>query len=70
MIKTTQLELERHPVLLCLKDPFSGLVAYPMSPVSFRHGELMVFTTVCVGWGALPQVLGTSLTSQQLTLWG
>lgn len=47
--KTTQVELERHPVLLCLKDPFSGLLAYSTSPVSFRHSELMVFTTVCVG---------------------
>ena len=49
MIKTIQVELERHPVLLCLKDPFSGLVAYPLSPVSFRHGELMIFTTVWRG---------------------
>ena len=56
VIKTTQVELERHPVLLCLKDPFSGLLAYSTSPVSFRHSELMVFTTVCVG-GLSPRYL-------------
>lgn len=39
------------------EDPFSGLLAYPTSPVSFRHGKLMVFTTVCVCvGGALPSV--------------
>ena len=31
---------------MCLKNPFSGLVAYSLSPVSLRHrGLMMVFTT-------------------------